>query len=54
MKSGYGEKVKLFDINTSSFIVHMKTEHIYINITKDFEARYHIQTGHQLKEKLKM
>ena len=44
-------------IDTSSFIVKMKTEDIYLDILKDVETRFELQimncTDHYRKEKIK-
>ena len=39
VKPKYGEKVKLSNIDTDSFIVYIKTGNIYIDIRKDVETR---------------
>ena len=39
VKPKYGEKVKLSNIDTDSFIVYIKTGNIYIDIAKDVETR---------------
>ena len=40
VKPKYGEKVKLCYMNTDSFIVYIKTEGIYSDITKDVGKRF--------------
>ena len=39
-KPKYGEKPKLCYIDTTSFIVHIKTDDIYKEITEDVETRF--------------
>ena len=34
----YGEHAKLCNMNTDSFLVHVKTDDIYKNIAEDFET----------------
>ena len=36
----YREKAKLFYMDTDSFIVYIKTDVIYVDITKDAETRF--------------
>ena len=38
VKPKYGEKVKLFYMNTDSFIVYTKSDYIYKDIAEDFET----------------
>ena len=40
VKPKYGEKAKSDYIDTDSFIVYIKTEDIYIDVTKDVETRF--------------
>ena len=40
MKPKYTEKAKLCHMNTDSFILYMKIEDIYADITKDFKTRF--------------
>ena len=40
LKVKYGEKSKLYYMDTDIFIVYIKTEDIYIDISKDSEARF--------------
>ena len=40
IKPKYGEKAKLFYMDTNSYIVHLKTDDIYKNIAEDFETRF--------------
>ena len=40
VKPQYGEKAKLYYMDTESFIVYIKTEDIYSDIEKDVEARF--------------
>ena len=40
VKPKYGEKAKFCYINTDSFIVYIKTDYIYSNISKDVETRF--------------
>ena len=42
VKPKYGEKVKLSQMNTDSFIVYVKTEGIYVKVAKDVETRFYI------------
>ena len=39
MKPKYGENIKLCFKDTGSFIVYIKTEDIYLDISKDVETR---------------
>ena len=40
LKLKYGENVKLFYMDTDSFIVHVKTDDIYKDIAEDVEKRF--------------
>ena len=40
MKPKYTEKAKLCHMNTDSFMLYMKIEDIYADITKDFKTRF--------------
>ena len=40
LKVKYGEKSKLYYMDTDIFIVYIKTEDIYIDISKDSETRF--------------
>ena len=40
MKPKYGEKAKLYYMDTCSFVVYIKTEDIYVDIAKDVERRF--------------
>ena len=40
MKPKYGEETKLFYMDTDSFLLYIKTEDIYIDITKDVKTRF--------------
>ena len=40
LKVKYGEKSKLYYMATDIFIVYIKTEDIYIDISKDSETRF--------------
>ena len=40
VKPKYGEKAKLCYMDTGSFIVYIKTEDIYVDITKDILTRF--------------
>ena len=40
VKPKYGEKAKLCYMDTNSFIVYIKTDDIYKNITEDVETRF--------------
>ena len=40
MKLKYGDNVKLFYIDTDSFIMHIKTEDFYKDIAHDVEKRF--------------
>ena len=37
VKSKFGENTKLFYMDTDTFIVHVKTDHIYKDIAEDVE-----------------
>ena len=57
MKQKYGEKAKLCQKDTESFIVYIKTEDIYVDIAKDIETRFDASNYQldrpYLKEKIK-
>ena len=55
VKPKYGEKAKLCYMDADSFIVYIKTDNIYKNITEDVDTRFDImnQIDHCLKEKIK-
>ena len=40
LKSKYGKKTKLCYMDTDSFIIHIKTEDIYKNISEDVKKRF--------------
>ena len=40
VKPKYGENAKLCCMDIDSFIAHVKTEHIYVDITDDVEASF--------------
>ena len=40
LKPKYNDKAKMCYINTDSFIVHIKTEDIYNDISEDIETRF--------------
>ena len=40
VKPKYGEKAKLCFMDTDSFIVYIKTDHIYKDIAEDIETRF--------------
>ena len=40
VKRKYGENAKLSDLDTDSFIVHIKTDDIYRGSAKDIEKRF--------------
>ena len=40
MKPKYGDKVKLYYMDTDSFIMHVKTEDFYKDISNDVEEKY--------------
>ena len=42
VKPKYKEKVKLYYMDTNSFVVYIKTEEIYSDIAKDVERRFDI------------
>ena len=49
MKPKYTEKAKLYYMDTDSFIVYIKTEHIYADIAKkDVETRFNT-SNYELK-----
>ena len=39
LKLKYGKKIKLCYIDTDSFVVYLKTDHIYKDIAEDVETR---------------
>ena len=41
VKPKHGEKIKLFFMDTDSFITHIKADDIYKDILEDVEARFH-------------
>ena len=41
VKPKYGEKAKLFYMDTDSFIVYIKTDDIYKDIAEDVETRFY-------------
>ena len=43
VKPKYGEKVKLYYMDTDSFIVYIETDDIYKDITDDVKTRLIIQ-----------
>ena len=55
VKPKYSENVKLYYMNTDSFIVHIKTDDIYRDIAEDIETRFDTsnQIDHYLKQKIK-
>ena len=58
VKRKYGENAKLSDLDTDSFIVHIKTDDIYRGSAKDVEKRFDTsnlkQAEHCLKGKKKV
>ena len=40
VKTEYGEKAKLYYIDTDSFIIYIKLEDIYVDTAKDVEIRF--------------
>ena len=40
VKPKYGEKSKLCNMDVGSFIVYIKTEYIYSDITKDVKTKF--------------
>ena len=40
VKRKYHKKAKLFQMDTDSFIVHIKTDHIYKGISQDVKTRF--------------
>ena len=40
VKPKYGEKVKLCYMDTDSFTVYIKTDHIYKDVAEDVESRF--------------
>ena len=42
VKPKYGEKAKLCYMDADSFIVYIKTDNIYKNITEDVDTRFDI------------
>ena len=57
VKPKYGESAKLCYMDTDRFIVYLKTENIYIDITEDVETRFDTSNceldGPLTKEKMK-
>ena len=57
VKPKYGENAKLCYMDTDRFIVYLKTENIYIDITEDVETRFDTSNceldGPLTKEKMK-
>ena len=51
VKPKYGENAKLSYMVTDSFIVHVKKEDIYKDITKNLTLQIMNQTDHYLKKK---
>ena len=49
-KPKYGGEARLCYIDTDSFIVYIKAEHIYVDIAKDVEARF--DTSNWINERL--
>ena len=47
VKPNYGEKA--FYMDTSNFVVYIKTENIYSDITKDVETRFD-SSNHELQK----
>ena len=41
VKPKHGEKIKLFFMDTDSFITYIKADDIYKDILEDVEARFH-------------
>ena len=57
VKPKYGENATLCYMDTANFIVHVKTDDIYKDITENVETRFGIlailnYTNHFLKEKI--
>ena len=42
VKPKYGEKAKLYYMDTESFIVYIKTDDIYKDIAEDVETRFDV------------
>ena len=40
MKPKYREKAKLCYMDTDTFILYIKTENFYVNVSKDIERRF--------------
>ena len=58
IKPKYGDNVKLYYIDTNSFIMHIKTEDIYKGIADSIEkifdtSNYECAIGHYPQEKIK-
>ena len=57
VKSKCGENAKLWDVDADSFIVNVKTDDIYKNMTEDVETRFDTSNYELdrplLKEKIK-
>ena len=53
VKPKYGENAKHCYMNTDSFIVHVKTDHIYKYIAEDVETRFDTSNFGKDKEKIR-
>ena len=53
LKPKYNDKAKMCYINTDSFIVHIKTEDIYNDISEDIETRFDT-SNHNVNRQLPM
>ena len=51
MKPKYGEKANLCCMDTDSFIIYIKTKDVYVDITKDNEAKF-VTSNHELERPL--
>ena len=49
MKPKEKEKAKLCYVDKDSFIIYIKTEDVYVDITKDVERRFDIQQRAKIK-----
>ena len=51
MKPKYGEKANLCYMDTDSFIIYIKTKDVYVDITKDNEAKF-VTSNYELERPL--
>ena len=51
MKPKYGEKANLCYMDTDSFIIYIETKDVYVDITKDNEAKF-VTSNYELERPL--